>query len=212
MNPEPSPAPPPVVPNGDGQEQYDFIFNPKQQLKKPVLLGNTSKKGRMIIVGVGALVIVTIVMVIAGFISNAGKADTEALITAAKQQQELIRVSKIGSDKAKTQAAKNIAVTTLLALESEQDEMQAAIETAGLNPKKILTGSADSKTDQALTAAEQNNRFDEEFLKVMSTSLTNYQKSVKAAYDGATSKKLKTALTKQFDSANTLAGIASKTD
>lgn len=166
----------------------------------------------MIIVGGVAVVVVALVMMVGSFISNVGKADTEALIAAAKQQQELIRISKIGSDKAKTQAAKNIAVTTLLALESEQDEMQEAIKTAGLNPKKILTGGADSKTDQALTAAEQNNRFDEEFLKVMTTSLTNYQKSVKAAYDGATSTKLKTALTAQFESANTLAGVAGKTE
>lgn len=210
MNPDPSPAPPPVVPNGDGQNQYDFIFNPKQSGKKPALFGNTSKKGRMIVVGVGALVLIMLALLITGLISNAGKADTEALVAAAKQQQELIRVSKIGVDKARTQAAKNIAVTTLLALQSEQDEMQEAIKTAGLNPKKVLTGSANTKTDQALNAAEQNNRFDEEFLSVMTTSLTNYQKSVKAAYDGATSKKLKSALTLQFNSANALAGVASK--
>lgn len=212
MNPDPSPAPPPVVPNGDGQNQYDFIFNPNQQQKKPSLFGNIPKKGRLIVAAGGALVLIMIVMLVAGLISNAGKADTEALVAAAKQQQELIRISKIGTDKAKTQAAKNIAVTTLLALESEQDEMQEAIKTAGLNPKKVLTASANSKTDQALTAAEQNNRFDEEFLIVMTTSLTNYQKSVKAAYDGATSKKLKAALTKQFNSANALAGVTSKTE
>ncbi len=139
-------------------------------------------------------------------ISNSGKGDTQALITAAKQQQELIRVAEIGINKAKTQDAKNIAITTKLALSSQQAEMQAAIKTAGLNPKKVLTSSISTETDQALTAAEQNNRFDEEFLKVMSESLIAYQKSVKAAYDGATSKKLKAALTSQFNSANALAG------
>lgn len=210
MQPDnPPPAPPPAVPSGNGKPNYDFIFNPEQQKKKLPLPGG--KKGRIITVAVIAAVLITAGSILAGIISNAGKADTEALITAARQQQELIRVSKLGIDKAKTGEAKNIAVTTLLALESEQDDMQAAIKTAGLNPKKVLVGSADVKTTQALTAAEQNNRFDEEFLKIMTASLTAYQKSVKAAYDGATSSKLKAALSAQYKSANTLAGITGGT-
>lgn len=211
MQPDnPPPAPPPAVPNGNGKPDYDFIFNPEQPKKKLPLPG--SKKGRIITVAVIVAVLITAGSVVAGIISNAGKADTEALVTAARQQQELIRISKLGIEKAKTGEAKNIAVTTLLALESEQDDMQAAIKTAGLNPKKVLVGSADTKTTQALTAAEQNNRFDEEFLKVMTASLTAYQKSVKAAYDGTTSTKLKTALSAQYKSANTLAGITGGTE
>lgn len=205
---DPSPAPPPVIPGGQGRNQYDFIFNPKQQQKKGLIPIPSGKKGRMIVIAAIATGILLIVIVIAGLLSNAGKADTQSLITAARQQQELIRISKIGVEKSKTQAAKNIAVTTQLALESEQDDMQAAIKAAGLNPKKVLTGSADTETDKALTAAEQNNRFDEEFLSIITDSLKDYQTSVKAAYYGATSKKLKTALTTQFKSANTLAGVA----
>lgn len=212
MQPDnPPPAPPPAVPSGNGKPDYDFIFNPDQQQKKKLPIPG-SKKGRIITVAVIAAVLVMAGSIVAGIISNAGKADTEALVTAARQQQELIRISKLGIEKAKTGEAKNIAVTTLLALESEQDDMQAAIKTAGLNPKKVLVGSADTKTTQALTAAEQNNRFDEEFLKVMTASLTAYQKSVKAAYDGATSTKLKAALSAQYKSANTLAGITGGTE
>jgi flagellar basal body-associated protein FliL len=208
MQPTQSPAPPPVTPTGNGQPQYDFIFNDNKPSKKSLLPANMSKKGRLLIIGASVLLLIMLVVIIAGMISNAGKGDTQALVTAAKQQQELIRVAEIGISKAKTQDAKNIAITTKLALSSQQAEMQAAIKTAGLNPKKVLTGSVSTKTDQDLTAAEQNNRFDEEFLKIMSESLAAYQKSVKAAYDGATSKKLKAALTTQFKSANTLAGVA----
>ncbi len=206
MQPTPSLAPPPVTPTGNGQPQYDFIFNDNKPSKKTLLPANISKKGRLLIVGAGVLLLIMLIVIIAGMISNSGKGDTQALITAAKVQQELIRVAEIGINKAKTQDAKNIAITTKLALSSQQAEMQAAIKTAGLNPKKVLTSSISTETDQALTAAEQNNRFDEEFLKVMSESLIAYQKSVKAAYDGATSKKLKAALTSQFNSANALAG------
>lgn len=209
QNVAPSPAPPPVMPSGN--KQYDFILNPNQNSKKFLLPGN-SKKARIIIVAAVAIALLFVGIVIAGLINKAGQADTEALVKAAKQQQELIRVADIGIDKARSQAAKNLAVTTKLSLESQQTEMQAAIKTAGLNPKKVLVSSADAKTDQALTTAEQNNRFDEEFLKIMTTSLTDYQKSVKAAYDGATSKKLKAALTLQYKSANTLAGVAGGTE
>lgn len=213
MQPQyPSPAPPPVIPTGNGQPKYDFIFDNKTAGKKPLLPGGGSKKGRLIIVGAGAVILILLIVLVARLISNAGKGDTSALVTAAKQQQELIRVADIGIDKAKSQAAKNIAITTKLALESQQKEMQSAITTAGLNPKKVLISSKNTKTDSTLTTAEQNNRFDEEFLNIMSTSLTEYQKTIKTAYEGATSKKLKAALTTQYKSANVLAGVASQID
>lgn len=204
---QPSPAPPPVDPSSMGP-QYDFIMNPDQPSKRSILPTGGSKKTRIIIVAIGAGILLLVTLLIISLISNAGKADTEALVTAAKQQQELIRVAEIGVDKARTQDARNIAVTTKLALQSQQTEMQAAIKTAGLNPKKVLEGTENKKTTEQLTTAEQNNRFDDEFLKVMTASLIAYQKSVKSAYDGATSKKLKTALTTQYKSANTLAGVA----
>jgi flagellar basal body-associated protein FliL len=191
--------------------QYDFIMNPGQPAKKPLIPGASSKQGRIIIVGVGIVIMILLASMVIGLLNKSGKGNTDALVTAAKQQQELIRIAEIGVTKARSQDAKNIAITTKLSLESQQSEMQSAIKAAGLNPKKVLS-SADSKTDEALTTAEQNNRFDEEFLKIMAASLTAYQKSVKAAYDGATGKKLKAALTTQYDSANTLAGVAAGTN
>lgn len=208
MQPQnPSPAPPPVVPGGNGQPQYDFIFNDGQPGKKSLLPSNMGKRGRIILVAAGAMIGIMLVVIIVGLISGSQKGDTQALITAAKQQEELIRIAEIGVSKAKTQDAKNIAITTKLSLSSQQSEMQAAIKAAGVSSKSAKS-TPSSKTDQALLTAEQNNRFDEEFLKIMSDSLSAYQKSVKAAYDGATSKKLKSALTTQFKSANTLAGVA----
>lgn len=204
----PSPAPPPVVPGSN--QQYDFILNPAQAGKKSLIPGG-SKKSRIILVAIVAIALLFIGITIAGLINRAGQSDTQSLVAAAKQQQELIRIAGVGVEKSKTQAAKNLAVTTKLSLESQQAEMQAAIKTAGLNPKKVLIGTINAKTDQALTTAEQNNRFDEEFLSIMTTSLEAYQKSVKTAYDGATSKKLKAALTIQYKSANTLAGVAGST-
>lgn len=160
----------------------------------------------MITAAVGATVLLIIIFIIVNLLSSAGKADTQAVINAAKQQQELIRVADIGIQKARGQQAKNLAITTKLALSSEQDDMQSAVKAAGLDPKKVLIGSTNAQTDKALTTAEQTNRFDEEFIEIMTDSLKTYQRSVKAAYDGAHSNKLKAALATQYTSANTLVG------
>jgi flagellar basal body-associated protein FliL len=205
-------APPPVVPQPAGDpNQYDFIFNPNQQVKpgKNGLPGGGSKKSRMLIVGGAAVVLIIIASLVVSFLGSAGKADTENLVIAAKQQTELIRVADIGIKDAKTQAAKNIAVTTKLSLESKQSAMLAAIKSQGrkLSTKELSSGRS-AKTDQLLTDAKQNNRFDEVFIETMESSLKTYQVSVKKAYDGATSKKLKDALTDQYKSANILAGVA----
>ncbi len=207
-----APNTPPPRPGGQKESTYDFIFNPEQAYKKSLLPQGNNKKQRIIIMAAIAAVVLFLIIIVAGLIGNAGKADTEALVSAAKQQQELIRISKVGQQKAKTQAAKNIAVTTLLALESEQDDMKTAISAAGLKPNAVLKVAPNTKTDEALTSAEQNNRFDEEFLEIITQNLTDYQKSIKTAYEGATSAKLKTALTTQYESANTLAGVSGKTE
>lgn len=206
MQPQSPPPAPPPAPSGNGQNQYDFIMNPQSAPGRSLLPGGNTKKGRLIIAGIGAVVLLMIVLVVTSLFSNAGKADTQAVINAAKQQQELIRIADIGIQKARGQQAKNLAITTKLALSSEQDDMQSAIKAAGLNPKKVLVGSTNPQTDKALTTAEQTNRFDEEFIEVMTDSLAEYQRSVKAAYDGANSKKLKAALATQYASANTLVG------
>src|SRR5688572_9301031 len=96
----PSPAPPPITPNNDTQ-QYDFIFNPNQPTQKPLLPGGGSKKNRTLIVVAGTVILISLIMIIAGFISNLGKENTDALVSAAKQQQELIRIAEIGIQKSR---------------------------------------------------------------------------------------------------------------
>jgi hypothetical protein len=205
------PAPPPVVPGPPREPgQYDFILNPQQAPKKSLL--PSGKQGRIMVVAGGAAVLLIIALLLGSILSSAGKENVENLVIAAKQQNELIRVAEIGSSKARGQAAKNIAITTKLSLQSQQAAMLDALKTQGrkLTPKD-LAASQNPKTDQLLTQAEQSNKFDEVFIDTMQTSLTNYQKAVQKAYDGATSRKLKAALADQYKSANTLAGVAAET-
>ncbi len=194
--------------------QYDFILNPNQPQKKILNLpGGNSTKGRMIIAGIGLIIFIIIAGIFMNLILGAGKPDTKALVAAAKEQNELIRVAQIGVDKAQTQAAKDIAITTKLSLQSQQKEMLSAAASAGrkLNSKE-LSSSRNAKVDATLTEAEQNNRFDEVFIEVINIELKEYQQIVKRAYEGTNDKKLKEALAVQFQSANTLAGVTNQTD
>jgi hypothetical protein len=69
MQPTQSPAPPPVTPTGNGQPQYDFIFNDNKPSKKSLLPANMSKKGRLLIIGASVLLLIMLVVIIAGMIS-----------------------------------------------------------------------------------------------------------------------------------------------
>lgn len=192
---------------------YDFIFNPPQPGKKSILPlpGGSSTKSRAMVAGAGALLLLIVGFAFMSFLSNLNKADTEALVAAAQQQHELIRLAEVGTKKARSQAAKDIAITTKLALQSQQDDMLAAVRSAGRKlSRQELAAARNPLVDEALTKAEQNNRFDEEFMAIMNSALDDYQKAVKRAYEGAKDSKLRSALAAQFESANVLAGATAE--
>ncbi|CAN5681196.1 hypothetical protein BH23PAT1_BH23PAT1_1300 [soil metagenome] len=210
MDPNTPPTPPPYVPQSKRPvNQYQFINDLGEPPKKSKIPGGSSKKVRIAVVLIGVLLFAIIASIFISFLGSSGKADVEALESAAKQQHELIRIADIGVKKSRGQAARNIAVTTKLSLKSQQTEMLSAVK---LHKKKFgnkeLKAAEDPKNDQLLTAAEQSNRFDEEFISWIEKSLTDYQKTVERAYEGAKTTKLKEALLQQYQSANTLAGVA----
>jgi flagellar basal body-associated protein FliL len=200
------------MPSGKGgQDQYDFIFKPPGGKKS--LLPGGSKKTRIIIVAVGAAILLMMALVLSSILSSPRKQAVENLVVAAKQQNDLIRLSEVGVQKARGQQARNIAVTTKLSLQSQQGDLLAAIKSQKRKlDNKELNASRDTKADQLLTAAEQNNRFDEVFIEVMELKLKEYQRTVKTAYDSVSSPGLRAALTEQFNSANTLAGVAAESN
>ncbi len=192
------------------QSDYDFITNTGQAPKKSLLPSSGSKTSRIVVVAAVALFLIIAIGALFSLLGNAGKANVAALEAAALKQNELIRVADIGIKDARTQAAKDIATTTKLSMQSQQPQMLAALETAGrkLGSKELAAGQ-DRSVDQALTNATQNNRFDEEFLKIIAASLTEYQTIVQRAYEGVQSPRLRESLEVQFNSANVLAGQAS---
>jgi hypothetical protein len=189
------------------QPDYDFIMNTDHAPKKPLLPRGDSKQGRIFLVIGGAVALITILVVIMALISAAGNAGKADLVKAAQQQAEIIRVSKIGIDKARDPSARNLATTTNLSLLSDQTTLLAALGKKGIRVgAKDLALGKDSKTDIALTTAEQSNRFDEVFTQTIKAELTEYQATLKKTYDSASSKSLKATLSDQYKHAGQLAG------
>lgn len=183
------------------QPDYDFIVNAKHPAKKPMLPGGASKQSRIFIALGGALVLVIVAFIVMTLLSSTGNGDKETLTKAAQQQTEIIRISKIGMEKARDPATKNLATTAALSLQSDQSALLKRVKV----PAKELALGKNSKTDVTLTTAEQSNRFDEVFTQVLQTELINYQKTIKKAYDNASGKQLKTTLADQYNHANLLA-------
>ena len=182
------------------ENPYQFITDPSHKPKKSLLPGGNSKQGRILIVLGGILLLAVIAGILAALLSSGGSSQKETLLKAAQQQAEIIRVSKIGIDKARDPATRNLAVTTNLSLQSDQATLFSHTK---FSSKEIALGK-DTKTDVALTTAEQSNRFDEIFTQTIQTKLAVYQQTLKTAYDGTDGPKLKTSLSDLYNHAGAL--------
>lgn len=192
--------------NSEQQNPYQFIVDTDHSKRKPRMPVGNSKQSRIFIVAGGALALIVAAFVVMGLInsaSNAGKAD---LVKVAQKQAELVRISELGMERSKGSSAKNLATTVNLSLQSDQTILVAALKTAGIKvSSKELALGKDQKTDTALTAAEQANKFDDVFIQTIQAELVEYQQSLKTAYDKASGNKLKQTLSDQYTTAGLLA-------
>lgn len=188
------------------QPNYDFIMNADHKPKKPLLPAGASKQTRIIIVAAGAVVLLLVILMVSALLSSAGKANKQSLLKAAQLQAEIIRISDQGAERAKGSAAKNLAMTTSLSIKSDQNILLGLMKSQGIKVGGAqLAAGKNQKTDEILTNAEQSNRFDEVFVQTIQKLLTDYQASLKAAYDNTSSQKLKQTLSDQFEHADLLA-------
>jgi hypothetical protein len=187
--------------------QYDFIMGSPNAPKQPFSFKNGPSNRLFFLVIIGAAVL--IIPFIIYMMLFAGAPDNKAQLTKLVQQQtELIRVSEIGLKQSRDNAARNLAKTTSLSVSSDLASLKASLNSQKVKtPAKLLNGGKNTQTDQLLTTAGQNNRFDEAFLKELQEELTAYQKSIKSAYEVTTNKKLKDTLSVQYKNASILAGI-----
>ncbi len=191
---------------------YDFFLNPAQA-PKPGKLPNVPGvrspflKRLILIVG-GGLLLIVVVWIFASVVLG-GKSDT-GLLSVAQAQTELIRVATEGTQDATVQTTKNLAITTQLALDTDQGQLLAYASKHGtkISPKQLgLTKNA--STDQQLSNAQAASNFDAVFAQVMQTNLQAYAGILKQAFNASASTTQKQLLSTEYARANLLLAQAS---
>lgn len=186
------------------QNQYDFILNPNNGKSKKDLFAFL-KTGNKLVLTIFVGVILIIVFGLLALILNSGPSNTEKLLSVAQQQQELIRVADRGTKDARGTRALNLATTVKLNLSSDQTPLVAALKAEGMKVNSAeLNAGRDASTDQKLTNALQNNRFDEVFVEHIQAELLDYQAALNEAYKTTRNQKLKETLKTQYDNATIL--------
>lgn len=162
-------------------QQFDFIMNPQTPPKKSLLPNDPKLK--MLIIGLGVFTLVVLLFVVIFSIFGSKDSSTESLVKITQQQNEIIRIASAGTTKAGGEKAKKLAVVTSMTIKSDQNSLinYLAKQKRKIKDKelKLLT---DKKTDQELTAASSNGRYDEVFTQIITEKLAEYQKSLETQY------------------------------
>jgi len=171
----------------------------------PGLPSFKTNKRQYLFLGLGAIILIMLLFIIIALITSSGKSTTQTLIGIAEEQTELVRVSAVGVKNARSADAKNLAVTTSLALQSSQQDTVAFLKKQGhkLSSKQLALKHS-TQTDTTLNNAQLNNAFDDAFLQVMQSSLKTYQTDVKQAYDASQNKAEKAILASSYNGINTI--------
>lgn len=200
---------PPSQPQYPQQNPYDFIMNSGQPQPKKTfgLPGGGSKIQRILLIAGGGAIVLLILVMVLSMISSGGKEQGQRLLGIAQQQTEIVRVTALARDKARTSSAQTLAATTSITIQSSQNDIAELLKKSGVKADaKILAGKVNGKTDATLEAATQNNRYDEVFTELIVAELKNYQANLKEAYDSSSNKTQKEVLEAAFVSTATLLG------
>lgn len=188
--------------------QYDFIMNTGQQAPKsrlPVSLKGGSGKRKIFLV-LGLSLFIMLGVLLASSLFGGDKTSSQKLLEIAQEQQEIVRVAGLSAKNARTADAINYAANTTVTVSSSQRQIVAQIGKSAKTDAKTLALKVDSKTDQALNSAAQNNQFDSVFIATLTQKLTAYQKNLRAAYEATSDKKAKASLLNAYNSTGILLG------
>lgn len=200
-----APEPPVVQPN------YDFIVNPQAAPRKLPLRGG-SMLSRILVVGVGLIVLIVAFTIIKGLISGGG--NSAALLHVAQDQQAILHLTTAAAQQQGISNTNlNFAVTSNLVITSEKSELLSYVSKQHQKiSRKQLILKVKPSLDTQLTNAAAASTYDTTFQDIMKSQLADYQSALKLAYKettGANGRKLLTAdynsavlLTQQLTAAN----------
>lgn len=177
------------------QPPYDFIMNSgASPQKKGLLPSGMSKKQKVFIFGGAGLFVLLILGAIFSLFFNRPDPGLDASLKMAQQHTEILRVADIGTKKAKSSTTRNLAATIKLSMQSSEDKI-VAIASKGRKPTPAqLNAAKDLKTDEALTTADQNNRFDDAFTSAIHDQIRQYLQQIRIVYDATNSSQDKKTL------------------
>jgi hypothetical protein len=189
-------APQPPV----GQPNYDFIVNPQGAPHKLPLAGG-SMLSRILVVGVGLIVLIVAFSIIKGLISGGG--NSAALLHVAQDQQAILHLTTAAAQQQGISSTNlNFAVTSNLVITSEKSQLLGYVTKQHQKiSKKQLILKVKPALDTQLATAAAASTYDLTFQDIMKSQLDDYQSALKFAYkqtNGAIGRKL---LTDDYNSA-----------
>ena len=193
----------PQAPTGPS-DPFAFINDSAPLGKKPSLLSPTTMKGRIILIGSLAAVVLLGFVVVMSFLNNASQEKAKQYLEIGQKQTEIIRLAAIGETKGRSLDTRSYAVTIKLSMTSSQKDVNKVITGHSISSKKLskeLTKSKNTKSDQILDEAEKNNRFDETFKELIDAEILKFQTQINAIAPGSTNKE-KGILKDAFDKAS----------
>lgn len=177
------------------QPPYDFIMNSgATPQKKGLLPSGMSKKQRILIVAGAGLALLMIFGIVFNLLFNRPDPTLGASLKMAQQHTEVLRVADIGVKKARSSTTRNLASTVKLSMQSSEDKIVAIASKGRKIAAAQLNSAKDLKTDEALTTADQNNRFDEAFTETIHTQIRAYLAQLRTVYQASKSKEDKKVL------------------
>lgn len=176
------PAAPTATPQPDNQSPYGFILNP--EAKQPAAnSGKNTLLSRVLTAVVGLIVLAIIGAVAVNLLVPKDNSGIQ-LTALAQEQYEIVRVSAVMVQQAKTTSVRDFATNTQLSVTTNEQATVKYIndrKLAVINDK-VLAGKHDEKTDKAFQAALTSNTFDTTAVQTLTTLLGTYQTNLKKAY------------------------------
>lgn len=200
------PAQPAVVSGGNQPAQspdqpYDFITNPEQPAKQPLmsrLPGGGSMITRIGVAAVGLLVLLIIFIVFKNLLSSGPNLDY--FVTVIQEQQELIHLTNNAIQEPSLSTVNlNFASTMQASLTTSQAQ---TIQYLTNNHHKInakqLALQVSASTDNQLTTAASAQTYNPVFQQIMQSKMDAYGTTLKQAYNASTGKKGRALLKDEY--------------
>lgn len=191
-------APPPA----QESSPYSFFLDSSKPGQKagnytPYNDGSNSATKHLLVAMLGLAGLLVGAVMVFTFLSSAPDS-TDRLLEIANDQQELIRISDLGTNNVTSGNLQNFSYTAQMSLLSDQQALIAFLGKTGTKtePKKLMDAK-NPKVDEVLKAAQAANTYDATFSGIMQRSLVKYDTKLNTASGAATTKEEKELLTKQ---------------